>query len=253
VEARQRDVADAPHTTAPATTSRGGRARPDLDGSRSLRPRSPRRSPRRARPGQRRGSRSTPTWSTAIDRPHPASVTLVPLDSPGRWRTRRLTSPPHAERFASTPGRRGRPGRPRPHFITLNEPGARAFLGDASGVHAPGRTEDGAALTRCTPQLAHGWPRPRSGPRPTTKVAIRSTAWVSRRATLDADAARRSRAAEPVFSTGLCTGATRRTCSTTPRRHRLVVRAHRRPGGHRAPPWSAHGLTTITIVAARTR
>ena len=44
-----------------------------------------------------------------------------------------------------------------PLFITLNEPWCSAYLGYASGVHAPGRTDDSAALTAVHHlNLAHG-------------------------------------------------------------------------------------------------
>jgi beta-glucosidase len=44
-----------------------------------------------------------------------------------------------------------------PLFITLNEPWCSAYLGYASGVHAPGRTDDAAALTAVHHlNLAHG-------------------------------------------------------------------------------------------------
>ncbi|WP_219412549.1 glycoside hydrolase family 1 protein [Pseudonocardia nigra] len=83
-----------------------------------------------------------------------------------------------------------------PLFITLNEPWCSAYLGYASGVHAPGRTEDAAALAAVHHlNLAHGLAaaaiREAS---PSSKVAITlNLAWVRPEAgsEADADAARR--------------------------------------------------------------
>mgnify|MGYP003777529687 CR=1 FL=1 len=83
-----------------------------------------------------------------------------------------------------------------PLFTTLNEPWCSAFLGYASGVHAPGRTEDPAALTAVHHlNLAHGLGAAAiRAAAPNAKVAITlNLAWVlpETDSALDADAARR--------------------------------------------------------------
>ncbi|HZG90720.1 MAG TPA: GH1 family beta-glucosidase [Pseudonocardia sp.] len=78
-----------------------------------------------------------------------------------------------------------------PMFITLNEPWCSAFLGYASGVHAPGRTEDAAALAAVHHlNLAHGLAAAaiRSAA-PAAKVAITlNLAWVRPESDSEADA-----------------------------------------------------------------
>jgi beta-glucosidase len=81
-------------------------------------------------------------------------------------------------------------------FTTLNEPWCSAFLGYASGVHAPGRTEDAAALTAVHHlNLAHGLGVAAiRAAAPDAKVAITlNLAWVRPEtdSALDTDAARR--------------------------------------------------------------
>jgi beta-glucosidase len=81
-------------------------------------------------------------------------------------------------------------------FTTLNEPWCSAFLGYASGVHAPGRTEDAAALTAVHHlNLAHGLGAAAiRAAAPAAKVAITlNLAWVRPESDsdLDTDAARR--------------------------------------------------------------
>lgn len=81
-------------------------------------------------------------------------------------------------------------------FITLNEPWCTAYLGYASGVHAPGRTEDAAALAAVHHlNLAHGLAAAAiRRAAPTAKVSIAlNLVWVRPEtdSPLDADAARR--------------------------------------------------------------
>jgi beta-glucosidase len=81
-------------------------------------------------------------------------------------------------------------------FTTLNEPWCSAFLGYASGVHAPGRTEPAAALSAVHHlNLAHGLGAAAiRAAAPDAKVAITlNLAWVVAEtdSALDADAARR--------------------------------------------------------------
>lgn len=87
------------------------------------------------------------------------SITLYHWDLPqaledaGGWTSRRTAERfgEYAEVVAAALGERV------PLFITLNEPWCSAYLGYASGVHAPGRTEDAAALTAVHHlNLAHG-------------------------------------------------------------------------------------------------
>jgi beta-glucosidase len=81
-------------------------------------------------------------------------------------------------------------------FITLNEPWCSAYLGYASGVHAPGRTEDAAALAAVHHlNLAHGLAAAairRAAPAAKVAVAL-NLVWVRPEtgSELDADAARR--------------------------------------------------------------
>ncbi len=81
-------------------------------------------------------------------------------------------------------------------FITLNEPWCSAYLGYASGVHAPGRTEDAAALAAVHHlNLAHGLGVAairRTAPAARVAVTL-NLAWVRPESgsPLDADAARR--------------------------------------------------------------
>jgi beta-glucosidase len=81
-------------------------------------------------------------------------------------------------------------------FTTLNEPWCSAFLGYASGVHAPGRTEDAAALAAVHHlNLAHGLATTAiRRAAPSSKVAITlNLAWVKPEtdSPADAEAARR--------------------------------------------------------------
>jgi beta-glucosidase len=87
------------------------------------------------------------------------SITLYHWDLPqaledaGGWTDRRTAERfgEYAEVAAAALGDRV------PLFITLNEPWCSAYLGYASGVHAPGRTDDAAALTAVHHlNLAHG-------------------------------------------------------------------------------------------------
>jgi beta-glucosidase len=83
-----------------------------------------------------------------------------------------------------------------PMFTTLNEPWCSAFLGYASGVHAPGRTEDAAALTAVHHlNLAHGLAAAAiREAAPASQIAITlNLAWVCPEtdSAADADAARR--------------------------------------------------------------
>jgi beta-glucosidase len=75
------------------------------------------------------------------------------LDDEGGWTSRRTAERfgEYAEVVAAALGDRV------PLFITLNEPWCSAYLGYASGVHAPGRTDDAAALSAVHHlNLAHG-------------------------------------------------------------------------------------------------
>ena len=83
-----------------------------------------------------------------------------------------------------------------PLFITLNEPWCSAYLGYASGVHAPGRTDPAAALTAVHHlNLAHGLAaRAVRAAAPAARVGVTLTlAWVRPEtdSTADLDAARR--------------------------------------------------------------
>ena len=87
------------------------------------------------------------------------SITLYHWDLPqaledtGGWTDRRTAERfgEYAEVVAAALGDRV------PLFITLNEPWCSAYLGYASGVHAPGRTDNAAALTAVHHlNLAHG-------------------------------------------------------------------------------------------------
>jgi beta-glucosidase len=83
-----------------------------------------------------------------------------------------------------------------PLFITLNEPWCSAYLGYASGVHAPGRTEDAAALAAVHHlNLAHGLGTAavrRAAPSARVAVTL-NLAWVCPEtgSAADAEAARR--------------------------------------------------------------
>jgi beta-glucosidase len=76
-----------------------------------------------------------------------------PLEDSGGWPARAT-----AERFAEFAGvAAGRLGDRVQHWITLNEPFCSAFLGYGSGIHAPGRAEDRAAVAASHHLLlAHG-------------------------------------------------------------------------------------------------
>ncbi|MDQ1718899.1 MAG: beta-glucosidase [Pseudonocardiales bacterium] len=76
-----------------------------------------------------------------------------PLQDAGGWANRET-----AERFADYAEILGRAlGDRVPTFTTLNEPWCSAFLGHASGVHAPGFTDNGLALKAAHHlNLAHG-------------------------------------------------------------------------------------------------
>jgi beta-glucosidase len=83
-----------------------------------------------------------------------------------------------------------------PLFITLNEPWCSAYLGYASGVHAPGRTDPVLALAAVHHlNLAHGLAaRAVREAAPTARVGVTlNLAWVQpeTRSPLDLDAARR--------------------------------------------------------------
>ena len=132
-------------------------------------------------------------------------------------------------------------------WTTLNEPWCSAFLGYASGVHAPGRTEPAAALAAVHHlNLAHGLAGRalRDGRRPTAAAvghAEPARDPARRRADGDRDAVRRHRRARPTGSSSArcSTAPTRPTCSPTPprvtdwsfvqrRRRETIARAARR-------------------------
>jgi beta-glucosidase len=127
------------------------------------------------------------------------SVTLYHWDLPqaledaGGWADRRTAERfgEYAEVVAAALGDRV------PLFITLNEPWCSAYLGYASGVHAPGRTEDAAALAAVHHlNLAHGLATAAvRRAAPAARVALTlNLAWVRPEkpgAVLDEDAARR--------------------------------------------------------------
>jgi beta-glucosidase len=114
------------------------------------------------------------------------------LEDAGGWTSRRTAErfAEYAEVVAAALGDRVRT------FITLNEPWCSAYLGYASGVHAPGRTEPAAALAAVHHlNLAHGLGAAavrRAAPGARVALTL-NLAWVrtegSRRA--DADAVRR--------------------------------------------------------------
>ena len=114
------------------------------------------------------------------------------LEDAGGWPARAT-----AERFAEYAGVvAGALGDRVGTFITLNEPWCTAYLGYASGVHAPGRTEDAAALAAVHHlNLAHGLAADAiRRAAPTAKVAIAlNLVWVRPEtdSAADADAARR--------------------------------------------------------------
>ncbi|MEJ3654650.1 GH1 family beta-glucosidase [Actinomycetes bacterium KLBMP 9759] len=126
------------------------------------------------------------------------SVTLYHWDLPqsledaGGW-TNRATAErfgEYAEVVAAALGDRV------PVFITLNEPWCSAFLGYASGVHAPGHTDGAAALTAVHHlNLAHGLAvAALRRAAPAAKVAVTlNLAWVTpaSASAADTDAARR--------------------------------------------------------------
>jgi beta-glucosidase len=115
------------------------------------------------------------------------------LEDAGGW-TNRETAYRFAE-YASLVA--GRLGDRVPFWSTLNEPWCSAFLGYASGVHAPGRTDPAAAL--CAVHhllLAHGLGvqalRPQLGPDAQVSIVLNLTAVRAvGRAPSDLDAARR--------------------------------------------------------------
>ena len=127
------------------------------------------------------------------------SVTLYHWDLPqaledaGGWAARRTAERfgEYAEVVAAALGDRV------PLFITLNEPWCSAYLGYASGVHAPGRTDPAAALAAVHHlNLAHGLATEAiRRAAPAAKVAITlNLAWVRPEnpdSPLDVDAARR--------------------------------------------------------------
>jgi beta-glucosidase len=127
------------------------------------------------------------------------SITLYHWDLPqaledaGGWTARRTAErfAEYAEVVAAELGDRV------PLFITLNEPWCSAYLGYASGVHAPGRTEDAAALTAVHHlNLAHGLATAAiRRAAPAARVALTlNLAWVrpeNPTSVLDDDAARR--------------------------------------------------------------
>jgi beta-glucosidase len=114
------------------------------------------------------------------------------LEDAGGWPARAT-----AERFAEYAGVVARAlGDRVGTFITLNEPWCSAYLGYASGVHAPGRTEDAAALAAVHHlNLAHGLAADairRAAPAAKVAIAL-NLVWVAPEtgSALDADAARR--------------------------------------------------------------
>jgi beta-glucosidase len=126
------------------------------------------------------------------------SVTLYHWDLPqaledaGGWAARRTAERfgEYAEVVAAALGDRV------PLFITLNEPWCSAYLGYAAGVHAPGRTEDDAALAAVHHlNLAHGLAAAAvRRAAPASQVAITlNLAWVRPEtdSAADAEAARR--------------------------------------------------------------
>ena len=83
----------------------------------------------------------------------------LPLGPPaGAGGRRRLADRDDRGPRSPTTPRRGRGARrPGAHWTTLNEPWCSAFLGYATGVHAPGRHRAGrGAGRRAPPNLAHG-------------------------------------------------------------------------------------------------
>jgi beta-glucosidase len=127
------------------------------------------------------------------------SVTLYHWDLPqaledgGGWAERRTAERfgEYAEVVAAALGARV------PLFITLNEPWCSAYLGYASGVHAPGRTEDAAALAAVHHlNLAHGLATAairRAAPAAQVAITL-NLAWVCPEkpgSVLDTEAARR--------------------------------------------------------------
>jgi beta-glucosidase len=114
------------------------------------------------------------------------------LEDAGGW-TNRATAERFAEYAEVVAGRLGdRVGT----FITLNEPWCSAYLGYASGVHAPGRTEPAAALAAVHHlNLAHGLATAavrRAAPQAQVALTL-NLAWVqpASPSAADADAVRR--------------------------------------------------------------
>ena len=85
------------------------------------------------------------------------ALPLGPAAGPGGRGRLDARGPPPSGSASTPPSWRARSATGWPLFITLNEPWCSAYLGYASGVHAPGRTDDVAALAAVHHlNLAHG-------------------------------------------------------------------------------------------------
>ena len=189
---------------------------------------------------------STTGWSTSCWRPASSPmVTLYHWDLPQALRGRgRLGQPRHRRSGSPTtrPWSTTRSATACATWTTLNEPWCSAFLGYASGVHAPGRRRPGRRRGRGTPPAAGPRPRGRgdAGARPGTGWASSSTC-TNVHATDDAevthDAARRADGLhnrwflDGVFERALPRGRPRRPGRPACRRGR----PRRRPRAHRDP------------------
>ena len=145
-------------------------------------------------------------------------------------------------------------------WTTLNEPWCSAYLGYASGVHAPGRTDAGGRAGRRAPPEPRARPgRPgaaRAGRRRPPSCRSRSTCtWSAPRRTATRTATRCG------GSTRWPTGSSSARCSTAPTRadlladtaarHRLVVRPGRRRGRPSRVPLDVLGVNYYSTVLVR--
>ena len=215
----------------------------------------------RTRPGQRGG---LGFYSDLVDALLAAgiapSVTLYHWDLPqaledaGGW-----TSRATAERFGEYAGVVAAAlGDRVPLFITLNEPWCSAYLGYASGVHAPGRTEDRPPRwPRCTTSTWRTGSPPRRSGRPR-----RRRRWRHAQPGLGAPGdrlGRRRRRRPPGRRPGEpgvprpdpARPLSRRRAGRHRGGHRLVVRAARRPGDRSRAPIDVLGVNYYTPTAVR--
>ena len=176
----------------------------------------------------RRASTSTAPRRRAARARHRARGDALPLGPPaGAEDARRLD--PRAtprDRFAEYAAVwAGALGDRVPRVTTLNEPWCSAFLGYATGVHAPGRTDAGAGLPRRAPPQPRARSRGHRAARVLPPAATSSVTLNLHQVAPASRLRRRRRAARP--STPCRTGSSStRCCRPLPRR---------RPRRHRPP------------------